>query len=243
MACGELEGGEITLDEATAESTLEQTPSEVPSELDAASEAEEATFSGLQECRWEPTRGRLLGRFDLNGDGRLDAVERADLRESLEDLPPHARARARFALGRRMARVKFIRWVYDADGSQSLDEAEKELLRADLEARCDARASILLENFDSDGDGELSESEREAARDARRAQHRERFEARLAEADTDGNGELSREEKLAARELHRERVQARRDEIRGQFDLDGDGELSDEEREAARAWVRSGERI
>ena len=105
-------------------------------------------------------RGRLLGRFDLNGDGRLDAVERADLRESLEDLPPHARARARFALGRRMARVKFIRWVYDADGSQSLDEAEKELLRADLEARCDARAGMMLENFDSDGDGELSESER-----------------------------------------------------------------------------------
>ena len=54
VACGDLEGGEITLDEATAESTLEQTPSEVPSELDAASEAEETAFSGLQEADGSP---------------------------------------------------------------------------------------------------------------------------------------------------------------------------------------------
>ena len=182
-------------DEATAESTLEQTPSEIPSELDAASEAEEALFSGLQECRWEPTRSRLLAHFDVNGDGRLDAIGARQPSREARRPSTHARARARFALGRRMARVKFIRWVYDADGSQSLDEVEKELLRADLEARCDARAGMMLENFDMDGDGDLSESEMDAARDARRAHHRERFEARLAEADTDGNGELSREEK------------------------------------------------
>ena len=32
--------------------------------------------------------GRLLAHFDVNGDGRLDAIERANPRERLEDLPP-----------------------------------------------------------------------------------------------------------------------------------------------------------
>ena len=242
VACGDL-NETLTLDEATAESMLEQTPGAEPSELDAASNAEEQAFSGLNECRWEPTRSRLLERFDSDGDGRLSDAERVELRESLEELPPHKRRQIRYALGRRMARLKLLKWVYDADVSQSLDEDEKALLRADLEERCSQRASMMLEHFDEDGDGTLSDEELEMARDARRAAHRERFEERFDAADTDGDGVLSRDEREAAHEAHRERVQERREALRAQIDSDGDGALSDEERESARAWIRSGARF
>ena len=182
VACGDLEGGEITLDEATAESTLEQTPSEVPSASSTLHLRPRKQRSPDFKSADGATRGRLLARA-------LISMAMEDWTRS--SVPTFARALKTCHPMREPGRdlrlddgwlEQFIRWVYDADGSQSLDEAEKELLRADLEARCDARASILLENFDSDGDGELSESEREAARDARRAHHRERFEARLAEA-------------------------------------------------------------
>ena len=143
-------------------------------------------------------------------------------------------------------KLKRLRWIYDTDSSGSLDEEERAVLQADLEARCENIRATMLENFDADEDGSLSEEERQAAHDARRENHQQRREDRRTNADTDDDGEVSREERQAAHAAHRENRQERRGDLKALFDTDEDGVLSDDEkaalREYLREWVR-GEHI
>lgn len=66
---------------------------------------------------------------------------------------------------------RLLGFVYDADDSASLDEAEQAAIVSDFTAGCAAFAARLLAEFDTDGDGTLSAEELAAARATLAARH------------------------------------------------------------------------
>ena len=135
-------------------------------------------------------------------------------------------------------RLKRLKWIYDADKSGDLDEAEKEELKQDLEERCLNRKAQILENFDEDGDGAISEEEREAIREFRHSKRIEHFESLLEEFDADSDGRLSREEKKAIMDAKKEKIKARREALKERFDTDESGDLDADEVAALKAFLK-----
>ena len=83
----------------------------------------------------EPARKDLIQQFDNNGDGKLDAAERAQMKAAFE--------------ARRAERHKQALARYDLDKDGKLDAAERKAMRDDK----------LAERFramDKDGDGKLT---------------------------------------------------------------------------------------
>jgi hypothetical protein len=70
---------------------------------------------GRPDDRRDPAfrRGYLLGKYDKNGDGRLDETERAAMRADME-------ARLRRHMEKELARLKAI----DTDGDGKISDAE-----------------------------------------------------------------------------------------------------------------------
>jgi hypothetical protein len=124
--------------------------------------------------------------------------------------------------------------VYDADGSGTLEAAELEQLKADIEARCEARLAKLVAEFDADGDGTLSDEEWATAHAALRERFQHRHAERVRELDADGDGALDATEEQQAEET----ADAERSDAEQSFDQDGDGQLSKEERDELRASGR-----
>ena len=88
-----------------------------------------------------------------------------------------------------------IEW-FDADGDGTLNDTEKEAMKAAMEAR----KAKALANFDADGDGTLSDTEKETARAAGKAKREEIKTAMLAQFDADADGKLSAEERSGVKE-------------------------------------------
>ena len=251
-ACGMMDA-EMSVDDAVVMSALEDEElgteeGEDPATTDEAGDVEQAEEVGL-DCSLEAIRGRIMNRFDHNRNDQIDGEEGQEMTEHFggdgeqAELGQGERRRGpRARRGRGHHKLKRIKFIYDADESGDLDEAERAVLEGDLVARCENKQAYLLENFDADEDGALSEEEIQAARDARQAEREANRDERFSELDADGNGELSREEFEAAREARGDRCEARRAAMTEAFDTDGDGELSDEEksamRDTLREWVR-----
>lgn len=89
---------------------------------------------------------RRLRRFDADGDGRLDADERAEAEQFFE-LKRQEHQRKRQEMQR----------LFDVDGDGALDAEEAEALR-------EHRRREVEKRFDADGDGMLNEQELEAMR-------------------------------------------------------------------------------
>lgn len=209
--------------EESVDSALDQEPGELSVTCD---------FSGMRE--------QIVARFDENGDGVLDAEERAAVREELENRP-RARAALHRLLGGHRPRFHLyarVRWAFDADSDGQLSDEERAEMVAALEARCQLRKAEFLERYDANGDGSISPAELAAAvREARAAFQAKKAEL-LAEWDANGDGTLDEAERALAKAEARERLQTRRAEIRAQFDANGDGELDDAEKAALKAAVR-----
>ena len=102
--------------------------------------AEEGQGQGKKN-RWEK-------RFDVNGDGKLDAQETAAMEAARKD-----------------AFTK-LQGKYDKDGDGKLSESEKAERRTAMEAK----RKETVAKFDKDGDGRLNPEERQAAKAARKAE-------------------------------------------------------------------------
>ncbi len=132
----------------------------------------------------------IARRFDQDGDGRLNAGERARMRESLPCPPPQpgdafsprmapsphpqgkptpkCRAPRRHAMDRPSRAVAFmaqrlIMATYDANHNGQLDADERARFAEDGKKLYDSREAALLAQYDTDGDGRLSEAELKAA--------------------------------------------------------------------------------
>lgn len=253
-ACGDELIEDISLEEATYLSALEDEDLGT-GEGDAEGTAEEAPSVEEQySCSFDEIRQRLRNRFDQNGDGEVTDEEQEELNEAFDDgeevdndasgelgRPGRGQIRERIRDAKRRHRhhkLRRLRWIYDADNSGSLDAEEKATLRADIEARCEAKRAFILETFDTDGDGVLSDEEKEAARSAKRARHQERRDSFFDAVDSDGDGQISREEFRDAKQARKANRQERRANLKAQFDADEDGTLSDDEKNALREYLR-----
>lgn len=222
--------------------------SAVPGADDATATEED---SGVhRDCSTSAVHERLLAEADTDGDGVLSDEERAAMERPFGEHGPRGPcagtpSASEARPGRGMCRgggrgrgphgpasFRRLLWIYDADSSGELDDAERAILEADLEARAAALEAATLAAFDADGDGALSDAELEAAREAHRAERETRRAAELATYDSDGDGRLNREERQAMHEAKRAALEA-------QFDADGSGALDELETAALREYLRS----
>ena len=125
--------------------------------------------------------GRILEKFDKDGDGKLSDEEKAAARQAREE------------------RWKALLAEYDKDGDGQLSDEEKAAAKADMGWDGKRIPERFLARFDKDGDGQLSDEEMAAAKEAIRARMEERRKEMLAKYDKDGDGQLSEEEREAAR--------------------------------------------
>lgn len=106
-------------------------------------------------------RARILGTFDLDGDGTLSESERAEAKKAMT--------------ARRLKR-------FDTNGDGVLDDSEKQAMKETRTARRaerkdrrhGTRRQAMLEQFDVNGDGTLDDDEKKSARKAHRHRHRGR---------------------------------------------------------------------
>lgn len=86
-------------------------------------------------------RAKILKKFDKDGDGKLNDVERAAAKEQFKTNHPDLFAKA------------------DTNGDGDISPAERQAAR-------EAIRKHIIEKFDKDGDGKLNEQERKAAWEA-----------------------------------------------------------------------------
>jgi hypothetical protein len=155
----------------------------------------------------------LLGAYDSDGSGILEATEIATLQADIE-----ARCEARLA--------KLVE-EFDVDGDGELDETEWAAARAALRERFAGHRLGRVAEFDADGDGQLDAGERAIVRE----QARDRRDQARARFDADGDGEIGEDERAAFGEHVRACV---RDDV----PVMSDGEISGGRGEEAAADSR-----
>jgi hypothetical protein len=101
----------------------------------------------FHECDAQQTFEGLLAEADSDASGALEQDE-ANSVEKAHRPPPF---------------WPFLHFIYDADDSKDLDEAERQTLLDDHTVRCDAIYAKIVADFDVDGDGALSDEEKAAA--------------------------------------------------------------------------------
>lgn len=213
------ETGDVTGD-AVAGNDLAALTSEA--EVSAALPVAPADAVGV--CDLDAQRSRILARYDGDGDGRLDASERATLRADLEAAAGSPLA-VRLGLGFRAHVVRRLHWIFDTDGDGVLSVEERTAMLDALEARCERVRATLLTRFDTNGNGSLDASERQAARDAFLARVAAARAALLATYDANANGVLDDGERLQLRADRLAAFQARRAALVAQYDTDRSGSL------------------
>lgn len=222
-------------DEAPAFGVDEAAGDEV--DRDAAGEAQ-----AHDACDFRARRARIRAQYDANGDGQLDATERAALRADIGERVDH-RLPDGFAgrVARRVRHVAFRRvlWAFDENNDGRLSMEERTAMVDALENRCRILRARVLSRFDSSGDGTLQPAELAAARQAFRERLAARKAAVLARYDANGDGTLDREEREAFKRDLIARARARRAELMAQFDVSGDGTLQPAELAALKAYVRA----
>ena len=150
--------------------------------LPALARAEDKEKAGQAAGARKEHRAVLLKKFDKNGDGKLDATERAAMRSAVkqkvqarhaagskkpgaagasttEKTPPAIR---KVAKGKSKAHRADILKKFDKNGNGKLDPAEKKAFLA-------SRKAQILKKFDKNGDGKLDKAERQAMRKAHKA--------------------------------------------------------------------------
>ena len=207
---------------------------------------------------------RVLAEADTDGDGVLSEEERAAFKEAMAEKMEGEGERGhkghkggkrhkggkghKGPEGRQGHRggphlLGMLAKVYDADGDGELSDPEREELKADLEAGCEAQKDLLFARLDADGSGEISKEELEGAREAHKAKHEAKRAEIVEQYDADGDGRLSKDERHAAHEDREAVCGDHKEDLRFRFDTDGDGVLSDEEkaemREALKQRVRN----
>ena len=90
-----------------------------------------------------PSREEMIKKFDTDGDGKLSAEERAEVRKEF------------MAKGK----LPFVVKEFDKDGDGKLNVEE----RSEARAKMADRKKEAIKEFDKDGDGKLNEEERKAA--------------------------------------------------------------------------------
>jgi Ca2+-binding EF-hand superfamily protein len=227
-------GGEIEIgpDEAAAVLALES--GETGSNVDFA-DASGAAPVLQSDCSFASLRAAVIARYDRDHDGALDAAELAALRADFGGRVARVRPR-KLA---RLERIKWLRWIYDANADRKLDLDEWRALKRDLDARCQNRRAELVRSFDRDGDGRLDAGEWDAARAALAARFAEQHARAAAESDVNHDGKLSARERTTEQERMRQRIDARWEQVIDRFDTDSDGVLSARERSALREYARS----
>jgi Ca2+-binding EF-hand superfamily protein len=178
----------------------------------------------VEGCGFGAIVARVIERFDADGSGDLSEEERAALVDEFGD-PAE--------------RFELLVSLYDTDASGALEASELDVVKADLEARCESRREAVLERFDANGDGTLDADEREAAHDALRERFAERHAARVERFDRNGDGQLGPLERRRAGGVIRDRLADRREAIADEFDADQNGELDEAEREALAEHLRA----
>jgi len=202
-------------------------------DLGAAAE-EDVDFADMgpegyaRDCRVVEFRQRVIEEYDVDGDGELDADERAALRA---DFGVHPLRRSWFA---RYHRMKRLAWIYDRDDSFDLDEAERDELRMDLETRCMNRQAWLLDAFDAYESGDLDDAEWQAALDDLAERVKARHDEFVARYDENDDGVVDAFERVQARIDRLEVMLAIHEMALEKYDENGDGRLSTDEREALR---------
>ncbi len=122
----------------------------------------------FRPCDAERALENVVATYDANEDGAVGPEEEGAVSEDL--------AGDRRGSQRRLRRWSALAFIYDADDSGDLSDAERADLLADFTERCEVLHAGILEEFDADGDGELSEDEQSAVREAREARRAERAE-------------------------------------------------------------------
>lgn len=189
----------------------------------------------------EEAAEQWLAQFDVDGDGKLNAAERATAQKA-----------HRLQMEGYLHRWQLGRFDADADGKLSAAETKSMTARmAAWRKKFDEIEKSVMDKGDADRDGRLSAAERRAAQRVLDARHQDLL---VEIFDLDGNAALDAAERGAALETHRIQVeQVRRQTQLLEYDTDGDGRLDDDERrglelgqarrgerldEARRAWVR-----
>lgn len=142
-----------------------------PTVTDAPQDEDPFTTSKRGGDRQEKMRERMLKRFDADGNGVLDAGEKAAAREAFEQ---HKGERGRHRHAAQARHRKALLEKFDANGDGKLDKDERAAAR-------EARHAMILERFDANGDGKLDDDEKAAAREARRRHRAELREKRRGE--------------------------------------------------------------
>jgi Ca2+-binding EF-hand superfamily protein len=227
-------GGEIAIGADEAAAALALASGEDGSRVDFADAVNNAP--NLEHaCEFATLRREVIVRYDRDGDGELDAAELATLRKDFGGKPPRGQVRN----VARLERIKWLRWVYDANADRKLDLDEWRALKHDLDARCRNHAAELVQRFDQNRDGRLDDVEWTAAREALAARFAQQHARVLAQFDVDHDGRLSARERAAALERMRQRIDARWEMLVDRFDADRNGVLDVRERSAAREYQRS----
>jgi Ca2+-binding EF-hand superfamily protein len=123
----------------------------------------------------EPPRGRILDRFDTNGDGMLDEAERQAMRE--QEAARRAEQEARM----------LERW--DRDGDGVLSRQERRAMEQDQRRRLEDQMRRMTAEFDQDGDGQLNADEQARAWQVTR--ERREIDAFVRRYDSNGDGRIN----------------------------------------------------
>lgn len=245
------DGSEDTLETASAissESTGEDPVEDgMVSDGDVTEASAEAAESGFDAPRpvdlgcgvRKAIRVRIKEHFDANGDGKLDASERHDLKAALGDHPRLKLELAKLGIQARHHVWRRIVWAYDVDGDGSLDKGERADLASAVQARCEARKVRVLATWDANKDGQLDDGELKAAIEAFVKARRERFFQVLARVDTNDDRKIDDAERAAARKALAARYQAKRDAVKARYDVNGDGKLDESELAALKTDLRA----
>lgn len=166
------------------------------------------------QARRDDIRGRVLERFDADGDGAMNDAERQTARVAFQ---------ARFGAGAGHGEFaeRIGRRVFDMDRDGELNEAELAAAQQAREAIKTAAYTMFGEAFDADGDGAFSPDERAAIAGHVRDQAMARREAAVARFDTDADGRLNADESYEVYLTVRARVEeARANRRQGQGPAD-----------------------
>ena len=180
-----------------------------------------ATAAETNDDPFQKRRAEAVAAHDQNGDGRLDAAEREQMRMAMKTRKPRGGSGSGVP-------AEFLA-DYDADRNGDMDEQEW------VKAR-QAETGILKEKYDTNADGTLDDAEISAmlheVRTVRMRYARDYF-AYLLKYDLNKNGEFDGDEYG--------RAQAAEGEVLKQtYDDNRDGNLGPEEKARIQADIKNG---